>query len=406
MTIDLADFYRIIESTYPLIHWEYNAQGEIVSTNTEDARLLDIIFSSKNVKTEMMDYAKENHLPLIISSKLGNLWIAIFDKSNPNDITYHVMGPLYTDIVTLHMILQRLQDSSSESMISISMRWKKRFLTLAQSFTTIPWNILTQYIIMLHFVITGEKITASDFSYLSHDTNKEPTYPQTQDIDSNLPWQAEQLLMNNIREGNLNYQTALANAANVSFGVHVSIGDPLRQAKDSGIVFSTLCSRAAIDGGLPAQTAYTVQNMYSQSIESASDITEIVSINHQMYTDFINRVHKIKLLSDITPPIRNCMEYINLHVTEKIDISQLASSLGYSAYYLSRKFKSETGQSINDYIKQKKMQLAKHLLTASSMSVQDITAHLNYCSNSYFSDLFHKETGLTPSEYREQHQKL
>ncbi|MBQ2901574.1 MAG: helix-turn-helix transcriptional regulator [Agathobacter sp.] len=406
MTDKLLNFYQILDSTYPILYWEYNAQGDILSTNAEDKRLLDILFSANDIKTAMITYGQEHDMPLIISSKLGNLWVALFDKSDTENIIYHVIGPLYTDMVTLQKILKQLDDSTSQSMISISLKWKKRFLTLAQNFTTIPWNILTQYIIMLHFIITEERISASDFAYLTGKPETLSTTLGSSDIDSNLPWQAEQALMNNIREGNMNYQIALANAANVSFGVHISIGDPLRQAKDSGIVFSTLCSRAAIDGGLPAHTAYTVQNMYSQSLESAKDITEIASINHQMYVDFIQRVHKVKTLSNVTPPIRSCMEYIDFHITEKIEIAQLAASIGYSTYYLSRKFKSETGHSINNYIKQKKMQLAKHLLTASSMSVQDISAHLNYCSNSYFSDLFHKETGLSPNDYREQHKKL
>jgi len=122
MTDKLLNFYQILDSTYPILYWEYNAQGDILSTNAEDKRLLDILFSANDIKTAMITYGQEHDMPLIISSKLGNLWVALFDKSDTENIIYHVIGPLYTDMVTLQKILKQLDDSTSQSMISISLK--------------------------------------------------------------------------------------------------------------------------------------------------------------------------------------------------------------------------------------------------------------------------------------------
>ena len=83
------------------------------------------------------------------------------------------------------------------------------------------------------------------------------------------------------------------------------------------------------------------------------------------------------------------------------DIHVFAESLGYSDYYFTRKFKQETGISIKEYVLQQKMELAKHLLIDTSLSIAAISDQLNICSQSYFGDLFRKHVGTSPLEFRE-----
>ncbi|WP_425357410.1 helix-turn-helix domain-containing protein [Mahella australiensis] len=64
------------------------------------------------------------------------------------------------------------------------------------------------------------------------------------------------------------------------------------------------------------------------------------------------------------------------------------------------KFKKEIGYSINDYIKNAKIEYAKMLLSSSTQSVQNISDSLNFCSRSYFADVFQKIVGTSPNEYR------
>jgi len=109
---------------------------------------------------------------------------------------------------------------------------------------------------------------------------------------------------------------------------------------DSVIVFTALCTRAAIRGGLSLQLAYNLNDYYVQSIEQCSSITELTNISHDMYEDFINRVHNLKLHPEISAPIRSCCYFIMLHIYDEIDLDTLAEKIGYSNYYLSRRFKN------------------------------------------------------------------
>ena len=60
-----------------------------------------------------------------------------------------------------------------------------------------------------------------------------------------------------------------------------------------------------------------------------------------------------------------------------------------------------TGRTINSYLTEVRLEKAKDLLKNSSMHLQDICYRIGYLSPSYFSRLFRKYYGLTPSEYRE-----
>lgn len=120
-----------------------------------------------------------------------------------------------------------------------------------------------------------------------------------------------------------------------------------------------------------------------------------------MYADFIERVHKCRTNLDVSRQIRACCDYIELHAEDDISIETLAEQAGYSKYYLSRKFKDETGATVTEYIKAARVERAKLLLAATELSIQEIAEKLHFCSRSYFSTVFLQTAGCTPTEYRE-----
>jgi len=396
--------YELIQSCYPLEYFEYAQDGHLIRSNSSNARILDIIFTHGGIKDYMITHQKIYSSPIVLSSSLGNIWIGIY-SNHPLDTAFYVLGPVFTETISIQQIQQQ-----ANTYIELPLHWKKKFMGLVQNFPVIPWPILTQFAIMLHYAVNHEKIKVSDFhyqsqSFLEEKANTPSSYENTAK-DEKLTWNFEQQLLAPIREGNLNYQSALANAQTISSGVRIDIGNPLRRAKDSGIIFSTLCCRAAIEGGLYSRTAYTIQDIYTQSLEAATSLSDVAAINHQMYEDYIYRVHKAKASNLYTPQIQICIEHINMHVKETITISDLASLCGYTDYYLSRKFKNEVGQNINEYINTKKILLAKTMLANSSASIQEISEELHFCSRSYFTDVFRKICGTTPTQYREEHLHL
>lgn len=110
--------------------------------------------------------------------------------------------------------------------------------------------------------------------------------------DRDMIYRGERAILRMVREGDLNYKWALNNGQSASGGIPVTGTDPLRQAKTSVIVFTPLCVREAIAGGMTPDQAYRLGDQYIQSVEDCSSIEQIGAYSSAMCADFIERVHK------------------------------------------------------------------------------------------------------------------
>ena len=93
--------------------------------------------------------------------------------------------------------------------------------------------------------------------------------------------------------------------------------------------------------------------------------------------------------------------YLNEHFTEPISLDALAKMIYINKYYLVKIFKQQFGLTIHQYIQQKRITHAKHLLRFTSRSIESIGAECGMEQPHYFSRIFKKVEGITPSQYRE-----
>ena len=112
-----------------------------------------------------------------------------------------------------------------------------------------------------------------------------------------------------------------------------------------------------------------------------------------------------KKSSILSKPVMQCVDYIYTHIKERITITTLAEYTGLSESYLSRVFKQNLGISISDYIREKKIEKATHLLRYSDKPIVDIANYLSFSSQSHFIQIFENYTGLTPKKYRDKYYK-
>ena len=90
--------------------------------------------------------------------------------------------------------------------------------------------------------------------------------------------------------------------------VPVQSSDVLRQSKTSIIVFTSLVCRAAIEGGLSPEEAYSLGDSYIQAAESAKSLDELNPLAMMMYDDFIRRVHKHRTNPNLSRQIQKCVD--------------------------------------------------------------------------------------------------
>ncbi len=92
-------------------------------------------------------------------------------------------------------------------------------------------------------------------------------------------------------------------------------------------------------------------------------------------------------------------EYMKGRLTEKVDAGGICGYFGYSRAYVSRLFKSQCGTSLMKYYMEKKIELSKTLIREKRYNISQISNMLSFDNPQYFSRVFKKVTGLTPSEY-------
>ena len=100
------------------------------------------------------------------------------------------------------------------------------------------------------------------------------------------------------------------------------------------------------------------------------------------------------------PLICAIKEYIDARCEEKIRIEEICSAFGYSKSFLSRFFKSHTGDSLAHYAEKIKMSKAKELLRDKSLNISQVSAMLSFENPQYFARAFKKCFGMTPSEWK------
>ena len=98
---------------------------------------------------------------------------------------------------------------------------------------------------------------------------------------------------------------------------------------------------------------------------------------------------------------QQCVDYIEMHLDQKILAADLAKQVGYTEYYLTHKFKEETGLSVTNYTKFAKIERARVLLKSTDQTVQEIAEQLGFGTRNYFSRVFQEVAGKTPVEFRE-----
>ena len=107
-----------------------------------------------------------------------------------------------------------------------------------------------------------------------------------------------------------------------------------------------------------------------------------------------------KYSGEVVKNILSVQTYIRKNYAATLDATELARQIGMSYGYFSRCFHDLIGESFSDYCIRIRMEKAKELLKNTSDTIQTIAFSIGYHDEKYFSRIFKKNTGLSPSEFR------
>ena len=101
------------------------------------------------------------------------------------------------------------------------------------------------------------------------------------------------------------------------------------------------------------------------------------------------------------PAINKAIEYAQIHLDRAVSVEEMAEVAGYHPSHFTKLFLKRFGVSTARFIIQKKTRYAMDQLTNTTRTIADISNSLGFSSQFYFCSFFKKQTGMTPSQYRE-----
>lgn len=178
------------------------------------------------------------------------------------------------------------------------------------------------------------------------------------------------------------------------------LADPLRNAQNYDIIMNTLLRKAAEKGGVHPVYIDRVSSEFAAKIERLASLSENATLMREMFRSYCRlvRKHTMKHLSIV---VQKAILLIDSDLSANLSLKSLAENQNVSLCYLSTIFKKETGKTISEYIRERRMEHAKYLLGTTQLQIQTIALHCGIVDVHYFSKIFKRQTGKTPKEYRE-----
>lgn len=217
------------------------------------------------------------------------------------------------------------------------------------------------------------------------------------------PLSDEQLFFHAVSSGDIDF--VRENCKQQKFaeteGVGILSHDPVTNLKYHFVVTTAFVTRLCIESGMETEQAFRLSDFYILKLDNLHTCEAVIDLHDHMVLDYTGKMRILSRSPGMSKPVTICIDYIYAHIKERIMIEDLAKYTQLSASYLSRLFKKETGVSVSDYVREKKIEKAQHLLKFCDYSLIEIATYLSFSSQSHFIQLFKDFTGITPKKYRD-----
>ena len=292
------------------------------------------------------------------------------------------------------------------------------FINGMKSITKMPLSTLLEVLLSLNYFLNGEmkelheltindsiqeelkRVLENDIKGKEIDRVLQKQFEETTKVqEEHNTYTQEQELMMLIRKGEKEKLKEWVRSAPAIRGGTIA-SDGLRQVKNMFVVSVTLASRAAIQGGVDPEIAFTMSDGYITRCELLYNIEKIMNLQYLMLLEFSDMVRRVRHKDKSTPLVMKVSNYVVSHITDPLTTERIADDLFLSRPYLSQKFHKEAGKTLYSFIMDEKIEEAKRLILYSGRSISSISQYLGFSSLGHFSALFKKSTGYTPTEYR------
>ncbi len=243
--------------------------------------------------------------------------------------------------------------------------------------------------------ILSDSISAHPPLVESSDRDLDKIFLETKNMERRYAFENE--ILDAVTRGSESKLNKLFSAFNESF-FERRVADPVRNAKNYGIIMNTLLRKAAERGGVHPIHLDKISSEFAVKIEIFTSVEQGNELMTEMFRAYCRLVREKS--SSYSPLVKSAVTAIDSDPSAELSLSTIAKQLNVSNVYLSTIFKKETGKTITEYINDRRISYAKHLLCTTSLQVQTVSLHCGIMDVHYFSKLFKQKTGKTPSCFR------
>jgi len=140
-----------------------------------------------------------------------------------------------------------------------------------------------------------------------------------------------------------------------------------------------------------------------QALQALKRASNVAAMKFEMRTwiaIIVESIRKERRLQN-EGPIMGAKAWISQHLNSELTVKSIADRIHMNPTYFCKYFKTQTGETVLDYITRLRMEQAKLLLANRNSKLQDICEEIGYKDVKYFSKLFKQWAGVTPSLYRD-----
>lgn len=383
--LDLANCFHYSSNNLPIF---------IIEKDKDIFSLPENIINAKkilNLKKAYLEFDKNENRVHIIENKYKEIYLTICI-----DDYQIIVGPILSERIEIGQVTNMVRDGIIPFHQKNNMyKYYQNAKVLDEKQIFYTTKLLEHMFFDEHnYQINNERVNIN-FEQQSF-MNKKSEYRRNFFVHS--PYSTEQEICKAISVGDVTKTKEILRKINVE--PHAKLAsNQIRSYKNSMICSCSFMTRAAIQGGINPDEAFTISDAYINEIENMQSINELESFEPIMAEGFAKLVNEVRS-KNYSPAVLSTIYYIDNNLCEDIKIKELAKQAYLNPSYLSNLFHKETGKTISDWILESRINEAASFILNSNESISEIAFMYKFCSQSYFVQCFKKIMGVTPGDYR------
>ena len=211
-------------------------------------------------------------------------------------------------------------------------------------------------------------------------------------------YEAEAKMLEAIRRGDISEAIYHQNMF-MGFAIDLRVSDPLRNAKDMVIAASTAMRKAVEQAEVHPLYIDSVSGEILKEIEDTENEVQVRALVPRMIRRYclLVQTYSRERYSGV---VRDVLNFVDFHYMEPVSLESLALKYAVNKNYLSSRFHREVGMTVTEYINLTRVRRSLKLLSGTALSMSEIAERCGFSDANYYSRTFRKIHGTTPNEYR------